>query len=132
MGSSRKYFLGGGDFVAEVIAGIPELIEIGKKFTFANFASKNERGFPNALSDDWLVWTHHIHGLITKIGQSPIADSITRGLGIGLIGNGQDKFESAKALIISGLQLNEFLAKPFRRLIEPFHSATIPQSRSRH
>jgi hypothetical protein len=30
--------------MAEVISGIPELIEQGKKFTYANFASKSQYG----------------------------------------------------------------------------------------
>ena len=90
--------------MAEVIAGIPELIERGKKFTYENFSSKSDYGYPNAYSDEWLVWTHSVIGIAAQIGQSPIGNSIARGLGIEMIGNDQEKFESAKALIVSGLQ----------------------------
>jgi len=68
--------------MAEVIAGIPELIERGKKFTYENFSSKSDYGYPNAYSDERLVWTHSVIGIAAQIGQSPIGNSIARGLGI--------------------------------------------------
>jgi hypothetical protein len=40
--------------MAEVISGIPELIEQGKKLTWINFASMSDDDFPNAYSEDWL------------------------------------------------------------------------------
>jgi hypothetical protein len=83
---------------------LPELIEQGKKFTFDNFAQKNARGFPRAYSPEWLVWTHQVNQVVAKIGQSTIASSIARGLGIELLGNGTATFESAQGLIVSGLE----------------------------
>jgi hypothetical protein len=72
--------------LAEVVAGLAELVEKGKQFTFQNFASKGSQGYPNAYSDEWLVWTHHINSVIGKFGQSPIANSVARGLQIELLG----------------------------------------------
>jgi len=89
---------------ADPIEMIPGLIEQGTKFTFDNFSTKSSRGYPNAYSDEWLVWTHHVNQVVSKIGQSPISNSIARGLGIELLGEGTDNFESARALIVSGLQ----------------------------
>jgi hypothetical protein len=67
-------------FVAEAIAGIPELIERGEKLMWGNFASMTDSDFPNAYSDDGLVWVHHVNSILPKIGQSPIANWIAQGL----------------------------------------------------
>src|ERR1700676_2053260 len=89
--------------MGDVISGIPELIEQDKKFTFQNFSTKSQRGFPSSLSDDWLIWTHHLSGLAPKIENSPIGQSLTRGLGIRLLGNGEEDFDRAKNTILSAL-----------------------------
>jgi hypothetical protein len=89
--------------MAEVIEGIPELIEQGKKFTFANFASKSPHGFPSAYSEDWLVWTHLVTDTVGKMQLSPISVSITRGLNTRVLGNGEDYFVTALNSILSGL-----------------------------
>ena len=60
--------------------------------------------YPNAYSEDWLVWVHQINGIMPKIGQSPISNSIAQGLQIDLLGNGEDKFDAAKNLIMNGLR----------------------------
>lgn len=69
---------------------IPELITQGEKFTWDNFTSKSDYGYPNAFSDDWLVWTHHVNQVVTKIGQSTIANSMARGLGFELLGESEN------------------------------------------
>jgi hypothetical protein len=86
------------------LSKIPELISQGEKFTWQNFSSKSSYGYPDAYSDDWLVWTHHINQILPKIGQSTIANSIARGLGIELIGESEDNFTSARGLIVNGLK----------------------------
>jgi hypothetical protein len=93
--------------VADVIAGIPELIEQGKKFTYQNFSTKSSHGFPSAYSHEWLVWTHLVTGTVGKLEKSPISDSITRGLGMMLLGNGEEDFGRAKNSILNGLQAAE-------------------------
>ena len=104
MGTDRRAG-GAGTFMAdEVISGIPELIEQGNKFTYENFASKNSRGFPSAYAEDWLVWTHHVGAIAAKLEKSPITGSIARGLGIVLLGNGEEDFQRAKDSILSGLR----------------------------
>jgi hypothetical protein len=88
--------------MAEGIAGISELIEHGKKFTFGNFAAHSPRGYPSAYSDDWLVWTHEVDGILGKLAKSTIRDSIQRGLDTQLLGFGDDAFQAAKDSILNG------------------------------
>jgi hypothetical protein len=105
MGRSEKIFKGdpGGATMAEVISGIPELIEQGNKFTFENFAAKSARGYSSAYSDDWLVWAHHVRKIVAKMDESPISDAIARGLDITLLGEGDEAFLRAKNTIVNGL-----------------------------
>jgi hypothetical protein len=105
MGRPQKIFLtdGGGEVMAEAISGIPELIEQGKKFTFRNFSSKSPRGYPSALSDDWLVWTHHLHAISPNLNASPIGSSLKRGLGVQLLGESEENFDRAKDTILNAL-----------------------------
>jgi hypothetical protein len=98
--------------VADAIAGLDELITEGDDFTYGNFASHSPRGYPNAYSGDWLVWTHRINQVLPKMGQSPIANSIARGLQLELIGNDEDDFRSAHALIMSGLRAAQKIFGP--------------------
>jgi hypothetical protein len=90
--------------MAEVVTGIPELIEQGKKFTFENFASKSAHGTPNAYSEDWLVWTHHVGELVELLQDSPIKKSIVDGLGRTVLGRDTGAYAAAIGLIVNGLQ----------------------------
>jgi hypothetical protein len=90
--------------MSDSLTDIHQLIATGKSFTFENFSTKSRSGYPNAYSEDWLVWTHRVNEVVREIGQSTIANSIARGLGIELLGNDQDDVEAAKNLIVSGLQ----------------------------
>ncbi|UWU82599.1 hypothetical protein N2605_23690 [Bradyrhizobium yuanmingense] len=84
---------------------IPELIEQADKFTYANFSSKSGYGFPNAFSEDWIVWTHHVRKVVEQIGPASAAGAaIDRGLNFELLGNGQEEFNSALNSIRSGLK----------------------------
>jgi hypothetical protein len=90
--------------VADVITGIPELLDQGSKFTYANFSPKGDYGYPNALGEDWLIWTHRVSQIVSELGASPIRKSIQHGLAIELVGNGEDDFKKALASILNGLR----------------------------
>jgi hypothetical protein len=90
--------------VSDSLSRISELIQQGQRFTFQNFASKSSRGYPNAYSDDWLVWCHYLHEVVRELGQSPAANSIAKGLHIDLLGNDEDEFAAARQQIVSGLK----------------------------
>jgi hypothetical protein len=77
---SRRLILAPSGYFMSPIDQIPELIEQGKKFTYENFASKGSGGFPNALSTDWLVWTHEVTGILGEIDSGPVRSAIERGM----------------------------------------------------
>lgn len=89
--------------MAGTIEGISELIAQGKDLKWHNFASMSDDDFPNAYSEEWLVWVHRINELLPQIGQSPIGKSIGQGLQMDLLGMGEDSFDAAKNLIMNGL-----------------------------
>jgi hypothetical protein len=91
---------------------IARLIEQGERFTFDNFALKSRRGYPNALSDDWLYWTHEVDAFVGHLEQgSPATQSIIDGLQVRLLGNGEDRFLEAKGRIINGLRATARIAE---------------------
>jgi hypothetical protein len=91
--------------VVDSLSQIPRLLEEGEKFTFKNFSSKGSRGYPNALSEDWLVWTHAVNCIVDNFDDgSPAVASIRSGLKIQLLGNGEDSFTSAKQMMMNGLR----------------------------
>lgn len=84
-----------------------ELIEMGEKFTFRNFcAGVSQYGHPNAYSESWVIWQSRAQTFIfAKFGESSIpAQTLKRGLGVRVLGNGEEKFTNAKTLILSGLK----------------------------
>ena len=84
---------------------IPELLAEGEKFTFQNFSTKSNFGYPNSFSAEWLVWTHRVGLLSDRISDSsPIRHSIKSGLNVKLLGFGEDHFSQAKELILNGLR----------------------------
>jgi hypothetical protein len=94
------------------LSEIHELLEQGERFSFDNFALKSARGYPNALSDDWLYWTHRVSVLVGSLEEaSPATQSIVNGLNVRLLGNGEDRFLEAKGRIVSGLRATERIAK---------------------
>lgn len=90
--------------MVSVLDNVQQLIEQGEKLTWDNFSTKNERGYPNGLSADWLVWTHHVSEAVNEIKGAKIAEAINSGLVTRLIGNGQDKFDFASNSIVNGLK----------------------------
>jgi hypothetical protein len=96
------------------LSEIRELLEQGERFSFDNFALKSVRGYPNALSDEWLYWTHRVSVLVGTLEEaSPATQSIVDGLNVRLLGNGEDRFLEASGRIISGLRATERIAKNF-------------------
>lgn len=86
---------------------INELIEQGEAFTFRNFCSSfSQYGNPNAYSEEWIVWQSRAKTFINaKFGEDSVpAQTLERGLGIRVLGNGQDKFTNAKTLMLSALK----------------------------
>lgn len=84
-----------------------ELIEMGEQFTYKNFCSSfSQYGHPSSYSEDWLIWQSRSQTFIfAKFGESSIpAQTLKRGLGIRVLGNGEEKFTNAKTLILSALK----------------------------
>jgi hypothetical protein len=61
----------------------------------------------------WLVWVHHINGVLPKMGQSPIANSIARSLQIELLGEELEILEKCAGAAIGELagDLLEYLVR---------------------
>ena len=68
MNSSLRFCRWGFDRECNPLKGelseVHELLEQGERFSFDNFALKSARGYPNALSDDWLTCAHRVSVLV--------------------------------------------------------------------
>lgn len=88
-----------------------ELITTGEAFTYQNFCSSwGEYGHPKTYSEEWLIWQSRSKTFINaKFGEESVpAQTLARGLGYRLLGNGDDKFANAKTLILSALKSAKF------------------------
>lgn len=86
---------------------LDELIGEGEKFTYENFcASTSRHGYPVAYSEEWVVWQSRAKTFLeAKFGEDSVpAQTLERGLGIRVLGNGQEKFTNAKSLMLSSLK----------------------------
>lgn len=93
------------DIMSTKLGFLLELVNQGEKFTYANFASKSQRGYPNAFSADWIVWTHHAEEVADQFRQgSSVSKAIRNGLGGNLIGNDEDEYAQAHGAILNGLR----------------------------
>jgi hypothetical protein len=52
------------------LSEVHELLEQGERFSFDNFALKSARGYPNALSDDWLTCAHRVSVLVGSLEEA--------------------------------------------------------------
>lgn len=83
-----------------------ELIRRGERFTYENFSTKSERGYPEAPAPDWVAWRARVSGAISSlfgVGSGPNA-MLQRGLAVNVIGDGEDKFELSKSYFIGALR----------------------------
>ena len=93
--------------MSKTIDTLNDLIGQGEAFTYQNFSSGLSRnGYPEAYSEEWIIWQSRAKTFITaKFGKDSVpAQTLERGLGIRVLGYGENKFTNAKALILSGLK----------------------------
>ena len=81
------------------------LIAEGKGFTYLDFSSKSEYGYPAAFSIEYSAWKIKVDGfLASTFGKSsPVYETFKKGDGIDVIGNESDKFTQSQAIMIGAL-----------------------------
>lgn len=85
---------------------IQRLIEDGEKFTYENFSTKSERGYPNAFTPEWVAWRTRAKNLISQTfgDNSAPLEMLNAGLMVHVIGNGEDKFQQSMSYILGALR----------------------------
>lgn len=88
-------------------AKLMKLLATGKIFTYENFSTKGPRGYPDAVSPEWVAWVARIEGIISKIvgEDSAAARQLTAGSNVLLVGYGEDSFQQAKSCFLGALQV---------------------------
>jgi len=84
---------------------IDALIQAGKGFTYQNFCSKTEHGYPAAYSPEWVSWRARVEGAINSLFDEKSAPvrMTAEGGRVQVIGNGKDKFDLAMAHYMGAL-----------------------------
>ncbi len=85
---------------------ITVLLAEGEGFTYQNFSSKGEYGYPAAFSPEWVAWVTRVRSLIKRLfgPESAPLDLLRAGDEVGLVGWGDDHFEHAKAYYVGALK----------------------------
>lgn len=84
---------------------VDSLIKAGSKFTYDNFATKGEYGYPNADTPDWVAWQARVSGAIRGLFGTDSAPyrMLVNGLQVPTLGNGPEKFGQAHAFFMGAL-----------------------------
>lgn len=93
--------------MATTLETLNKLIEEGEGFTYRNFcSSRSEYGYPTSYSEAWVIWESRTKTFLhAKFGEESVpSQTLQRGLGYRVLGNGEDKFTNAKTLILSALK----------------------------
>jgi len=85
---------------------INKLISQGEWFTYDNFATKGEYGYPDALTSEFVAWRTRVKSSVFSlfgVNSAPM-DMLKLGLGVLLIGFGRDNFQAAQAYFLGALK----------------------------
>lgn len=82
------------------------LLQEADAFTYDNFSTKGERGYPAAKTPAWVRWTTRVDGAIRALFRpdSAAVKMVQSGNDAPLIGNGSDKFDQAISFYRGALQ----------------------------
>jgi predicted nucleotide-binding protein len=85
---------------------LEELLSAGEEFTYENFATKSQFGYPDAFTAEWIAWKTRVGGAIERLfgESSPPVRMIRAGDSVGVIGEGKNKFEQAKSYYLGALK----------------------------
>lgn len=81
------------------------LIEKGISFTYENFSSKGQYGYPETRTSEWVGWVARVQSVTRKLfgENSPQDKMVDQALRIRVIGNGPDKFDECKNYLLGAL-----------------------------
>ncbi len=109
------------------------LINQGEAFSYDNFATKSEHGYPEAHTPDWIAWTTRVRGAIENLFSTEAAPvhTLRKGLNVGTIGNGADAFAHAKNYLLAALTVaSEIVTDDAFNQLSSADKATAPGARS--
>lgn len=87
-------------------SSLEKLLTTGEIFTYENFSSKSEYGFPDAFTPDWVAWTARVSSVTLKLfgEESAVSRILDTARAVRIIGNGEGEFKHAKAHYMGALE----------------------------
>jgi len=85
---------------------INTLISQGESFTYENFATKGQYGYPDAFAPDWIAWRTRVKSAIVSLfgAHSAPLDMLNSGFAVGLLGNDSGQFRLAQSYFLGALK----------------------------
>ena len=85
---------------------IQSLLDTGKEFTYGNFSTKSEYGYPSAYLPQWTAWRARVSGAIKSLfgERSASFRMVTIAERTVVLGNGPEKFRHAHSHYMGALQ----------------------------
>lgn len=87
-------------------AKIAKLLGEGERFTYENFSTKSQHGYPDAYSPEWVAWRARVSGAVTALfgDQSAPAKMLHQGERVSVLRNEADHYELAKSYYMGALR----------------------------
>ncbi len=85
---------------------LKSLQERGETFTYDNFATKGEYGYPDAYTPDFVAWFTRVKGAIRSLfgAESAPSEMVAAAADVDIIGNDQDKFHLAMSYLLGAIK----------------------------
>jgi len=102
-----KHYNPRGEYILEVVREkLEALLREGEYFTYGNFSTKGNSGYPASYTPEWLAWRTRLANIMHDIfdEKSAPVKLFNSGNAIQLLGNGSDKFEGAKLYFLESLK----------------------------
>lgn len=73
---------------------VRELRKEGEAFTYQNFSTKSDYGYPAAFTPEWIAWRARVQSVVSHLAgpDSAPVDLVKAAKQVPVIGNGDDKF----------------------------------------
>jgi len=90
----------------QAINKITKLILEGEEFTYENFSTKGQYGYPNAFAPEWVAWRTRVKSAISNLfgPDSAPMDILKSGFEVDLLGWSEDKFQLAQSYFLGALK----------------------------
>jgi predicted nucleotide-binding protein len=109
---------------------LQRLIAEGKMFSYDNFSTKGDYGYPTAFTSEFIAWRTRVINLLRKAfgAESAPVRVLEDGLAVRLLGNGEDKFNEMIGKLVGALVAGADILEDdrFGEALQELSDETVP------